>query len=289
MKRFGVIGHPVAHSLSPLMHTTAYALLGLECTYDSFDIDPESLPEALKDFGDRGFCGLNVTIPHKESVSKQMHELSDEARAVGAVNTILFEKGRTRGDTSDVYGVAASLEPYRTSIHKERVLVLGAGGTSRAIVYALLTRFSPSEVIVANRNHVRADELVSHFQPYAKGIILEASPADQATLNHLAADARLIINATSIGMSPAVDASPIGEWAHFHPEQIVFDLIYTPFETKLLTSARRGGARTISGLEMFLHQGARSFELWLGEKMPVEQIRPVIENELKNRQQNHIS
>ena len=287
MKRFGVIGHPIAHSLSPLMHNTAYAQLGLDCTYDSFDIAPESLSEALKDFANRGFCGLNVTIPHKEAVLKHVHELSDEAKAVGAVNTILFESGRLRGDNSDVYGVATSLEPYRTLLHGEKVLLLGAGGTSRAIIFALLTRYSPAEIVVANRNHARADELVRHFQPYAKGIALDASSADRTTLSHLVADARLIINATSIGMSPASDASPIGEWAHLHSKQIVFDLVYTPFETKLLTFAQRGGARTISGLEMFLHQGARSFELWLGKKMPVDQIRPVIENELKNRQHNH--
>jgi len=287
MKRFGVIGHPVAHSLSPLMHNTAYSLLGLECTYEAFDVAPESLPEALKDFVNRGFCGLNVTIPHKESVSKQMHELSDEARAVGAVNTILFESGRLRGDNTDVYGVTASLEPFRSSFQKEKVLVLGAGGTTRAIIYALLSRFNPSEIVIANRNHARADELVRHFQPYAKAITLRASPADQATLGHLATDARLIINSTSIGMSPAIDASPIGDWVDVNSKQIVFDLIYTPLETKLLALARRSGARTISGLEMFLHQGARSFELWLGKKMPVDQIRPVIENKSKNRQQDN--
>jgi shikimate dehydrogenase len=282
MKRFGVIGHPVAHSLSPLMHNTAYSLLGLECTYEAIDVAPVLLSEALKDFANKGFSGLNVTIPHKESVPMQMHELSDEARAVGAVNTILFESGRLRGDNTDVYGVAATLAPYQTSFHKERVLVLGAGGTTRAIIYALLTRFSPSEIVIANRNHARADRLVRHFQPYAKDVALKASAADQTTLSHLAADARLIINSTSMGMSPAIDASPVGDWVNFHSQQIVFDLIYTPFETRLLALAGRSGARTINGLEMFLQQGARSFELWLGKKMPVEQIRPVIENKLKN-------
>lgn len=289
MKRFGVIGHPVAHSLSPLMHNTAYSLLGLDCTYDSFDIAPESLSEALKDFLNRGFSGLNVTIPHKESVSLQVHELSDEASAVGAVNTILFERGRLRGDNTDVYGVAASLESCRASIHGEKVLLLGAGGTSRAIIYALLTRFNPAEIVIANRNLARAQELARHFQPSAKGTVLKASSADQATLGRLAADTRLVINATSMGMSPATDASPIGESTNFNSDQIVFDLIYTPLVTKLLSLAGRGGARTIGGLEMFLHQGARSFELWLGTTMPIDQIRPVIENELKNRQHNHIS
>jgi shikimate dehydrogenase len=287
MKRFGVIGHPISHSLSPLMHKTAYSMLGLECTYDSFDVSPETLAESMRDFASKGFCGLNVTIPHKEAVAKQMHELSDEAKAVGAANTILFENGRLRGENTDVYGVAASLEPYRSDLRGEKILLLGAGGTSRAIIYALLTRFNPAEIVIANRNEERADELVKHFQSHANNIVLKASPADQGTLSSLATNARLIVNATSIGMSPAIDASPMGDWVRFHPGQIVFDLIYTPLETKLLAAASRGGARTISGLEMFLYQGARSFELWLGKKMPIDQIRPVIETELKKRQQNN--
>jgi shikimate dehydrogenase len=289
MKRFGVIGHPVAHSLSPLMHNTAFSLLGLDCTYDAFDIAPESLSGALKDFENKGFCGLNVTIPHKEHVLEQMHDLSDEAKAVGAVNTILFENGRLRGENTDVYGVGASLEPSREYFHKERVLLLGAGGTSRAIIYALLTKFHPAEIVIANRNQARADELVVHFQQYAKNVKLKASAADVTALSRFAKDARLIINATSIGMSPETDVSPFGEWGSFHPKQIVFDLVYTPLTTKLLAIAGRGGARTISGLEMFLHQGARSFELWLGTRMPVDQIRTVVYNELKNRQRNQIS
>jgi shikimate dehydrogenase len=270
------------------MHNTAYSLLGLECTYDAFDVSQVSLAESLKDFARKGFCGMNVTIPHKEAVAKQMHELSDEAKAVGAANTILFEGGRMRGDNTDVYGVATSLEPFRDSLEGEKVLVLGAGGTSRAIIYALLTQFSPSEIVVANRNEARAGELVKHFQPHARGITLKASAADKATLTPLATEATLIINATSIGMSPAMDESPIGEWARFHSKQIVFDLIYTPLVTTLLAIAGRGGARTISGLEMFLHQGARSFDLWLGKTMPVEKIRPVIESELRNRQRDQI-
>lgn len=289
MKRFGVIGHPVAHSLSPLMHNTAYSLLGLDCTYDSFDVAPESLPGALNDFATRGFSGLNVTIPLKERVSTQMHELSDEANVVGAVNTIIFEASRLRGDNTDVFGVEASLKPHQATLPGERVLLLGAGGTSRAIIYALLTRFNPAEIVIANRNRARAEELVKHFQPYAQNIVVKASPADAQTLGRLAGDARLIINATPIGMSPAIDASPLGEWAGFHAKQIVFDLIYTPLETKFLASAKRGGARTISGLDVFIHQGARSLELWLGKTMPVERIRPVIENELNIRQQNQIS
>jgi shikimate dehydrogenase len=286
MKRFGVIGHPIGHSLSPLLHATAYSLLGLDCSYEAFDVKPESLFESLKDFSHRGFSGLNVTIPHKERVALQMDELSEEAKVVGAVNTILFQKDRLRGENTDVFGVEATLKPYQSLFNRERVMLLGAGGTSRAIMYALLTRFNPSEIVIANRHQARADELVAHFGPFAKGISLKSAATDEATLHSLAGNSRLIVNATSIGMSPEIDASPIGEGTQFHSRQVVFDLIYTPHVTRLLALAERGGARTISGLEMFLHQGARSFELWLGTRMPVAQLRPVIENELKSRKQH---
>jgi shikimate dehydrogenase len=285
MKRFGVIGHPIGHSLSPLLHMTAFSLTGLECTYEAFDIEPESLMNSLNEFALKGFSGLNVTIPHKERVATSMHELSEEAKAVGAVNTVLFEGGCIRGDNTDVYGVERSLTPYRTSIDGQGVLILGAGGTSRAIVYALLTRFRPSELVIANRNQSRADELVHHFLPYANTTSLGSSSADDATLSHLAGKARLIINATSIGMSPAIDVSPLGDDVRFNSDQVVFDLIYTPLTTRILARAKSDGARTISGLEMFLYQGARSFEMWLGKTMPIDRLREVIETELHKRQQ----
>jgi shikimate dehydrogenase len=284
MKRYGVIGHPIGHSLSPLLHTTAYSLVGLECTYEAFDVTPESLINCLDEFAHLGFSGLNVTIPHKEQVASRMEVLSDEAGAVGAVNTIVFDGGHLSGDNTDVYGVEGSLTPYRDSFEGESVLVLGAGGTSRAIVYALLTRFRPSEIVIANRNRLRADELVRHFQPYSTTTSLLASSADDATLYRLSGKARLIINATPVGMSPAVGASPLGEDVRFDSNQVVFDLIYTPMTTKLLSMAKKDGARTISGLEMFLYQGARSFELWLGKRMPIDKLRDVLETELQKRQ-----
>lgn len=286
MKHFGVIGHPVAHSLSPLMHTTAYSLLGLECTYDAYDVSPDSLPQALKHFEDRGFSGLNVTIPNKERVLSLVQDLSDEARAVGAVNTILFENGRRRGENTDVYGISKSLEPCREMFEGGKVLLLGAGGSSRAIVYTLLTRFRPAEIVIVNRNPSRAEELVAHFLPYAKSTGLTSTPVVEATLPQLVAEARLVINGTSVGMSPLADASPVGDHIRFQPGQFVFDLIYTPLETRFLSQAERCGARTISGLEMFLYQGARSFELWLEQPMPVDQIRPLLLTELRNRQLN---
>ncbi|MDP2886598.1 MAG: shikimate dehydrogenase [Ignavibacteria bacterium] len=283
MKRFGVIGQPIAHSLSPLLHNTAFSLLGLDCSYEAFDIDPASLPAAIREFKDQGFVGLNVTIPHKESMLSLVDELTDEAKAVGAVNTVTLSGGRIRGDNTDVYGVAASLEQYRSEIRDRIVVLIGAGGSARAITYALIDRFAPAEIVIANRTQRRAQDLIADVEPYAKKTSLRAISVSDENLDRLMPSASVVINATPVGMFPLVDHSPIGDKAGFHSGQIVMDLIYTPLETRFLSLASKCGARTISGLEMFLHQGARSFEIWLGRQLPLEQIRPVILNQLHTR------
>ena len=283
MNRFGVIGHPIAHSLSPLLHNTAFSLLGLDCSYEAFDIEPSSLGAGIREFKGLGFLGLNVTIPHKEAIVEFVDEQSDESKAAGAVNTVIFDGDRIRGDNTDVYGVAASLENYRSQIQQQMAVVIGAGGSARAIVYALCDRFAPAEIVIANRSEERAKELIADLKPHAKQTSLRSISLPSAKLDGVVEQATAVINATSVGMYPAVNESPIGDQARFHQGQIVMDLIYTPLETRFLNQASRCGARTISGLEMFLHQGARSFEIWLGRQMPVEQLRPVILNELKSR------
>jgi len=283
MRRFAVIGHPIAHSLSPLLHGKAYELLHLDCSYEAFDILPEALPAALTDFREKGFAGLNVTLPHKEAIAKLVNTISDEARAVGAVNTIFFHGDQVAGDNTDVYGFAASVEPARASIENRTVLLLGAGGSARAVLHSLLSRFRPSEIIVANRDEDRGRELLRHFSDHASSTKMTTGSIEPAKLRYLLDRSDMIVNCTSLGLSPAVEGCPVKDDTAFRPEQVVMDLIYTPLQTRLLALATKSGARTISGLEMFLHQGARSFELWLGEPMPVDALRPVIVNELERQ------
>ena len=283
MKRFGVIGHPISHSLSPLLHNTAFSLLGLECRYEAFDIEPSLLEDAIRNFKAKGFSGLNVTIPHKESVLAFLDEQTEEAKAVGAVNTLIFEGSRIRGENTDIYGVQASLEEYRSGIQGKKAVVLGAGGSARGAAYALLNKLSLGEVVIVNRNLDRANELIADLMPYAGKALLRAVALSSAEADSSLEQASVVINATSVGMHPATDQSPVSDTAKFQPGQIVMDLVYTPLETKFLVQASRCGARTISGLEMFLHQGARSFEIWLGRTMPVEQLRPVIAHKLNSR------
>jgi shikimate dehydrogenase len=283
MKQFAVIGHPIAHSLSPLLHNAAFDHLGLDCRYEAFDIAPEALPKALSEFREKGFEGLNVTLPHKEPVAGLVNTITGEARAVGAVNTISFRGGRITGDNTDIYGFTASVENVRATIERHAVLLLGAGGTARAVIYALLSHFKPAEIIVANRNEQRSRDLVEHFAPYAGTSELKADSDDPKKLRAHIERADLIVNCTSLGLSPAVEGCPVSDDTVFRTSQVVVDLIYTPLQTKLLGLAARSGARTISGLEMFLHQGARSFEIWLGQPMPIDTLRPIIVHELERQ------
>ena len=283
MKRFGVIGHPIAHSLSPLLHNTAFGLLGLECSYESFDVEPVSLRTIVSDLKSRDFAGLNVTIPHKEKIVALVDDLSEESKLVGAVNTLSFNGNRIRGDNTDVYGIAATLRPYGGEIRDRLVLLVGAGGSARAIVYALIDQYSPAEIVFANRSPERAAELMRDFGPRAKGTSLRSITMEGHDIDSVISRACLIVNATPVGMYPAVDESPLSDQTKFQPGQIVMDTIYTPLETNLLAKARACGARTISGLEMFLHQGARSFEIWLDRQMPLDRLRQVILDELKIR------
>ena len=286
MKLFAVIGHPIGHSLSPTLHGKAFSLLGLDCTYEAVDVAPASLASTVRHLVARGFSGFNVTTPLKEEMLKLVDEVSDEASMVGAVNTVSVVNERLIGDNTDVYGVSASLEPFRKDIEGKPVLLLGAGGSARATLFALSHGFRCSEIVVANRTESRARDLSKHFRQLAGGAVINTAPLSNKSLSSIVDRAALVVNTTSVGMSPLIDQSPVGDEIRFCQNQIVMDLIYTPLKTKFLTLASKCGARTISGLEMFLHQGARSFELWLGKQMPIDQIRPIIVDELSSLQKN---
>ncbi len=249
---------------------------------EPFDVDPDSLQTSVRELMSQGFAGLNVTIPHKEKTFAFVDDLSEEARLIGAVNTLSFRGNRIRGDNTDVYGIAASLGPYREAIRDGLVLLLGAGGSARAIVYALIDKFASAEIVIANRSSGRAEELMQDFGPHAKKTSLRSISISNIEIDRLLPRGCLVINATPVGMSPSFDQSPVSDRTKFQPNQIVMDTIYTPLETKLLATVRECGARTISGLEMFLHQGARSFEIWLGRQMPVDRLRQSIVDKLKD-------
>jgi shikimate dehydrogenase len=274
MKHFAIIGHPIGHSLSPLMHNTGFAELGIDAHYDAIDVAPENLSDLLKRFRNEGITGFNVTVPHKQTVMPFLDEISDEAKAIGAVNTVHQKNGRLYGYNTDVFGVQKSLEPYRKKINGNTCLVFGAGGGARSVLFVLTHHCKPKKIYIASRTVEKSESLANDFQtPETKIKIL---PTDAAQLKAAIDECVLIVNSTPLGMFPNVNVSPLPGNIIFHQRHIVFDLIYRPLQTLLLHQASEANATTIDGLEMLIQQGAAAFKIWTGQDFPCPAVQSIL-------------
>jgi shikimate dehydrogenase len=267
-KRVVLIGHPVAHSLSGAMQQAAFDELGIDAMYELWDRPPIELADAVAELRTEDFLGANVTIPHKERVVPMVDRLTEEATATGAVNTITREGKRLIGHNTDVAGFKVALDKLvgRQKMPKQAV-VLGAGGGARAVVYGLI-REGFQRIIVFNRHLHRAEGLVKHFGRTAAHMELRAMPWHESIIEVEIAKAKLLVNATSIGLTS--DVSPVPASA-LHEELLVLDLIYS--RTRLLRDADAANATTADGELMLLHQGAAAFTLWTGQPAPLELMR----------------
>jgi shikimate dehydrogenase len=267
----GVIGHPVSHSASPAMHNAALKATGLDFVYVAFPVTPEEAPKVGDAMRAMQIRGLNVTVPHKQAVMAVVDEVSPEAQAIGAVNTIDHRDGRLVGHNTDAHGVLASLrEDGGLQQLPACVALLGAGGAARAILYALLAAEEVERVTLLNRTVARAEALAADLRA---GSRVTVAPIDDVPSM---ADVGLVINATSIGMQPEADASPLGDGSCLHDRMVVLDIVYKPLRTQLLEQARSVGARTVDGLGMLVHQGVRAFEIWTGVTPPANVMREAI-------------
>lgn len=277
-KLVGLLGYPVAHSLSPLIHNTAFRAQGLDWIYVALPVAPADVAEAVAGLKALGFCGSNVTVPHKQAVLPLMDSLSPEAQAVGAVNTIVCrrEAGGVAlyGDNTDVEGFLAPLHPFADTLHEASMLIFGAGGAARAVAFALLSAYQPRRLTIAARTPANAARLVHDLAPYDPAgalrivSVAEARPAVR--------ESRLLVNATPVGMDPHVDATPWPDAAAFSDAQLVYDLIYKPEQTRLLRDAAACGAHTLGGLDMLICQAAASYAEWTGREMPVDLVRQAV-------------
>ncbi len=278
-KIVGVIGHPIKHSQSPMMHNFAFNKGNLDFVYLPFDIAPTNLKDALKGMVALGIAGFNVTVPHKERIVEHLDELSDSAKIVNAVNTVVIENGKLTGYNTDVNGIIRTLDNYKEKISGKTVSVIGAGGAARAVIYALINNFNVKKINIINRTVEKAESLKDYFSSkmlFEKIKTYELIPPD---VTNVLAKSKLIVNASSIGMSPEDDDSPTTIPESFNSKQIVFDVVYNPRKTKLLSIAESKGATVVNGLNMFIEQGAKAFELWTNEKMPVEKIMKILDKE----------
>lgn len=268
--KLGVIGDPIAHSKSPVMHEAALRESGIAGEYAALHIKPDRLAEMIAAVREEEYRGINVTIPHKENVMRYLDELSEDARRIGAVNTIINEGGRLIGRNTDGIGYVRSLkEEAAAELEGRRIVVLGAGGAARGIIYALAAE-APERIVLLNRTTERAEALAREWSDLAE---IAALPADRAAEALQGAD--IVINTTSVGMHPHVDDVPLDP-ALLRGGEIVSDLIYNPLETKLLRLAREKGCRVHGGLGMFVYQGAYAFEYWTGVPAPVEAMRAAV-------------
>ena len=264
-KRVVLIGHPVAHSLSAAMQQAAFDSAGIDARYELWDRAPIALPDAIEEVRGDDFLGANVTIPHKERVVPLIDKLTEEAQATGAVNTLTREGRRLVGHNTDVPGFNVALDKLvgRQKMPRQAV-VLGAGGGARAVVYGLI-RAGFQRVIVFNRHLHRAEGLVKHFGRSASHMDLKAMPWHDSIIESELAKTKVLINATSIGLTS--DVSPVPA-EPLHDELLVLDLIYS--KTRLLRDAQAAGATVADGELMLLHQGAAAFTLWTGQPAPLE-------------------
>ena len=257
-----VVGHPIKHSRSPLIHGHWLRRYGIEGSYERVDVPPEAIAPFLSSLEERGFRGGNVTIPHKEAAYRLAGELTDRARRLEAVNTVWLDDGCLHGDNTDILGYVAHLDQTLGTgweAGTDSALVLGAGGAARAVVAGLLDR-GVGRIVVANRTLSRAEEIV----PLARPRVAAVAWADLG--KHMAA-AKLLVNTTSLGMAgqPALEL----DLRAMAADAVVSDIVYVPLETPLLAAARQRSLRTVDGLGMLLHQAVPGFERWFGVRPEV--------------------
>ena len=272
-RRACLIGHPVAHSRSPLIHGYWLKTLGIPGTYELKDVAPAEFVAFVTNLAGNGYAGANVTVPHKEAAYATVAVRDPAAEAVGAVNTLWLEGGRLMGGNSDVHGFLAGLDDDAPgwNVPACKAVIVGAGGAGRAVTYALRER--GVEVQIANRTPSRAAEIASRFGAHAQ---------PWSSIPQLLASADLLVNCTSLGLAGTppldIDLEPLKRSA------IVCDLVYVPLETPLLAAARRRGHRTVDGLGMLLHQAGYGFRKWFGGDPKVTtQLRALVERDIVAR------
>ncbi len=277
----GVIGHPVEHSLSPVMHNAALAQLGLDYIYLPFPIKPENLEVAIAGFAAINVVGFSVTIPHKQAIMPLLSEITPIAQSIGAVNTVSRQNNQWVGTNTDIEGFIAPLQTtYQQDWSQKVAVILGHGGAARAVV-AGCQQLGLSQIHVVGRNMQRLLEFRNSWENTPIAAKLQIHLWDD--LAQLIPQANLLVNTTPVGMYPHIDDSPVSveDMQKLSPGAIAYDLIYTPNATQFLQQAQKQGAIAINGLEMLVQQGVAALKIWLQrETLPIEVMREALRDHL---------
>ncbi len=268
-----VIGNPVAHSLSPLLHNAAFNALGLDFVYVAFRV--ENLKNAIAGMRAlENFRGLSVTIPHKIEIIDYLDEVAGIDRAIGSVNTVINENGKLYGCGTDGPGAMKALQDAGVPLAGANILMLGAGGAARAVAFTLAGWAQPERLVILDINKPLLDCLIADLQT-GTDTVVEGGLLDPAMIAARVAAADLIINCTPVGMHPH-EGNTLVPAGLFRPGQSVFDIVYNPLETRLIADARSRGCRVVSGVEMFINQAVLQFEKFTGAVAPQEIMRRVV-------------
>jgi len=265
-----LIGDPVEHTLSPLLHNTAFQRLGLNYVYVAFKVEKGMLEKAVEGARALSIRGLNVTIPHKVEIIKYLDEVEELAERIGAVNTVVNEGGKLVGYNTDGPGALKALHDGGFNPRGKSVLIVGAGGAARAIAY-YVAKEKPSEITFLNRSLDRAEELSRKISREI-GVSAKAVGLSYDSLKDALEDADLLINCTSVGMAPNIEETLIPKTL-LRRDMTVMDIVYNPMYTRLLRDAADVGCRIVFGVDMLVNQAALSFEIWTGLKAPVEEMK----------------
>ncbi|RAS92767.1 shikimate dehydrogenase [Priestia endophytica] len=276
---YSVIGYPIGHSLSPHMQNAVLNHHSIDGYYHAFEIAPEKVEEGIKGLKALNIKGFNVTIPYKVKVMDFLDEIDELAREIGAVNTVVNENGRYVGYNTDGDGYLQSLLTFleRPSLQDQSVLILGAGGAARALLFTIAAKGQANCIDIANRTLSKAQELITSCPIDNEGTVLSITEAEENLGRY-----DIIINTTAVGMSPNVEESPLS-LQHVKKGATVSDIIYNPLETKLLREAKERGALAHTGIGMFVMQGALAFEKWTGVQPDVKVMEDVVLRHLQKK------
>jgi shikimate dehydrogenase len=280
MKKFAVIGWPLHHSLSPQIHNPALQACAVQAIYEKVEINPTEFAKSVAQLK-KVYHGFNITIPYKQLIMNHLDRVNEQAAAVGAVNTAVLQNGSWVGYNTDINGFIKPL--IKAGKRFDNILILGSGGASRAILYALLVNIKPQYIWLAARTPARGEKLAADFEVLCKQqrCGLEICPFTDAV--EICTESDLIINCTPVGTTPDVIKTPLPGIKNLREQTVVYDLVYNPQETRFLKEAQTAGKEiiTVNGLEMLIEQAAEAFSIWTGKAFPYEVVRSHLKKVLR--------
>jgi len=279
-KKLGIVGYPVKHSLSPVLQNAALKAAGQDYAYVALSVAPDELYTAFMGLKAMGFRGFNLTIPHKKKIIPFLDEIDETAKIIGAVNTVVFENGRSYGYNTDAVGFISGLQKEKISLENKKVVLLGAGGAAHAVIWGLIKNKVKS-ICIGVRNVKKAQLVADAFSKYTTIEIFDWKREDfQKSLGN----ADLLVNTTPMGMRPKIDEAPPVSWEYIKKRTFVYDIIYTPQKTLFLEQAEVNGNPVLNGEGMLVGQGAAAFKLWTGVEPDVELMAMKLREQLERLQ-----